>query len=82
MKAIQNILRIASQMIHSIASLFYNFFILADSYMLKSDEEMINELLKTDQDKAKFYQELNNMIRENEVSRVIEINNKKITISI
>ncbi len=43
---------------------------------------MINELLKTDQDKAKFYQELNNMIRENEVSRVIEINNKKITISI
>ncbi len=35
MKAIQNILRIASQMLHSIASLFYNFFILADSYMVK-----------------------------------------------
>lgn len=48
MKAILNILRIASQMLHSITSLFYNFFILADSYMVKSDEEMINELLKTD----------------------------------
>ena len=53
-----------------------------DDYVVKSDDESIEKLLKTDEDKAKFRNEIDNLIRNNTKSKNIRINNKNITISI
>lgn len=53
-----------------------------DDYVVKSDEESIEKLLKTDEDKAKFRNEIDNLIKNNTKTKNIRINNKNITISI
>ena len=59
-----------------------NHFRSVDNYMLKSDEESIEILLKTDVDKAKFQTEIDKLVNEDSKSREVFINNRKITISI
>lgn len=53
-----------------------------DNYIVKSDDENIELLLKNEEDKAKFQNEIDKLVRENSKSREIVINNKSITISI
>ena len=53
-----------------------------DNYIVKSDEEHIELLLKNEEDKAKFQHEIDKLVRENSKSREIIINDKSITISI
>ena len=53
-----------------------------ERFIVKNDDEAIESLLKTDEDKAKFRREVDQLIRENGQSKVIHINNKDITISV
>lgn len=52
------------------------------SYFFKTDEEIISSFLKSEKDKAEFQKTIDDMLKNNEKSRTIKINNKDITITI
>ncbi|KUY29789.1 hypothetical protein [Elizabethkingia ursingii] len=57
-------------------------FISINEYVVKTDEENIEDLLKTDEDKATFQKAIDELVRGDMKSRQVSINNKEITISI
>lgn len=63
-------------------SIIYSHFKTVDNYVVKSDDDSFEILMKSEQNKAKFQNEVDKLISENKGSRKIEINNKHITISI
>lgn len=66
----------------TLASLIFNHFKTIDNYVVKSDEENIDLLLKNDRDKNEFEKTIDEMLREGKRSKDITLNNKNITISI
>lgn len=63
-------------------SIIYTHFKTVENYVVKSDDESFEILMKSEQNKAKFQNEVDKLIRENKGSRKIEIDNKHLTISI
>lgn len=53
-----------------------------DNYIIKSDEENINNLLKNSKDKIEFEKAVDEILKNNIDSKEININGKNITISI
>ncbi len=53
-----------------------------DDFVIKSDEENIDILLKNPKDKVKFQHAIDELLKDNQKSKTIEINDKQITISI
>jgi hypothetical protein len=51
-------------------------------FLIKSDEENINTLLNKPEDKIKFQLTIDELLRDNEKSKTIQLDDKKITISI
>lgn len=52
------------------------------SLLVTNDDEIIDRLLKKEEDKINFQKEVDELIRSNQSSRKITINNKEITISV
>lgn len=53
-----------------------------DDFVIKSDEENIDILLKNPKDKVKFQHAIDELLKDNQKSKTLEINDKQITISI
>lgn len=53
-----------------------------NNYVIKSDDENIEFLLENDTDKVKFQNAIDQLLKDNEKSRKVNIKNKNITISI
>jgi hypothetical protein len=53
-----------------------------DDFVIKSDEENIDILLKNPKDKVKFQHAIDDLLKDNQKSKTLEINDKQITISI
>lgn len=53
-----------------------------DNYIVKSDDEEIDKLLKNDQDKLTFQMAVDDLLRNNKKTKDIKINKKTVTISI
>ena len=53
-----------------------------DKFIVKSDEQDIENLLKNDSDKIKFQKTIDKMIRENRKTDTVRINHRDIKISI
>ena len=52
------------------------------NYVMKTEEEEIESLLKTEEDKIKFQNTIDSMLRNNIKTKKININNKEIEIMI
>ena len=81
MKTIKDFISIISILTLSVGAVWRHFKSI-DRFIVKNDEDAIESLLKNEDDKIKFRQEVDQLIRENGDSKVIHINNKDITISI
>ena len=81
MKSFKNIISIISVFTLSLGAVWRHIKTV-DKFIVKNDEEAIESLLKTDEDKAKFRNEVDQLLRDNAQSKVIHINDKEITISI
>lgn len=53
-----------------------------DDFVIKSDEENIDILLKNPKDKVKFQHAIDDLLKDNQKSKTLELNDKQITISI
>jgi|GEM_PF-4193893 len=55
---------------------------LVDDYSIKSDEENIRDLLRTSEDKVKFQKAIDSLRKGEKESVDVDLNNRKITLSI
>jgi hypothetical protein len=64
------------------AMLFLRHFKSLNEILVKSDEENIDILLKKPEDKVKFQHALDDLLRERQTSKTINLDDRQITISI